>query len=110
MSSACRRIAALLLVLGAGCSRRAPAPPFREVRAILDRHCLSCHSEHNTSTVFPLAPIGVKLDELAEIQRHAPRIRVRVLDRTMPLLNKTEMTDAERELVDRWVSAGAPGP
>jgi uncharacterized membrane protein len=33
-----------------------------------------------------------------------------VLQRLMPLNNATQITEAERALLDRWVQAGAPGP
>jgi uncharacterized membrane protein len=48
-------------------------------------------------------------DTPADMHRFAERIRVRVaVERTMPLLNKTGMTDAERELLRRWAEQGAP--
>jgi uncharacterized membrane protein len=104
VSSACR--AAFLALALAGCKQ---APRYAEVRAIVDRHCLSCHSEHNTSRVFPLAPSGVSFDDAASLRRHAARIRQRTcVDRTMPLLDKTQMSEAERTVIDRWVRAGAP--
>jgi uncharacterized membrane protein len=60
---------------------------------------------------FPIAPSGVKLDTAEQMQQHAERIRVRtIVDHTMPLLNKTEMTDEEREVVRRWIDAGAKAP
>jgi uncharacterized membrane protein len=33
-----------------------------------------------------------------------------VVLRTMPLLNKSDMTDDERALLGAWVDAGASGP
>ena len=65
MSSACRVGALLILAWASGCGWRTPSD-YPEVRAIVDRHCVSCHSEHNASTVFPFAPSGVKFDELVE--------------------------------------------
>jgi uncharacterized membrane protein len=53
----------------------------------------------------------VKYDTPAEIQAKANQIKVRAVDtKTMPFGNKTDMTDAERALLGRWVDAGAPGP
>jgi uncharacterized membrane protein len=38
----------------------------------------------------------------------APRIRERAyVLKTMPLMNKTQITDAEREILGRWVAQGA---
>ena len=48
-------------------------------------------------------------DTPESIARLAERIRVRAVEtRTMPLGNKTGMTDGERALLGRWISAGAP--
>lgn len=45
------------------------------------------------------------------IQRLAPRIKERVvLQKTMPLANKTGITESEREKLGRWVDQGAKGP
>jgi uncharacterized membrane protein len=44
----------------------------------------------------------------AAIVAYAPRIRLRACEaRTMPLANKTEMTDGERETLQRWIDQGA---
>jgi uncharacterized membrane protein len=82
-----------------------------EARAVVDRHCLACHSERPTIAAFPIAPNGVLFDTAEQMQRHAQRIKVRtVIDRSMPLLNKTGMTDAERTILGRWVENGGKGP
>jgi len=47
-------------------------------------------------------------DSPSDMVKHSERIRVRVVDRTMPLMNKTGMTDAERNLLASWVTSGAP--
>jgi uncharacterized membrane protein len=76
---------------------------------VVKRHCLSCHSQRNSEVAFPLAPGGVVFDSPADMHRFAVRIKVRAaVERTMPLLNKTGMTDGERELLRRWVEQGAP--
>jgi uncharacterized membrane protein len=110
---------ALLSSLGillAGCTRGqgGPGPPgaaYAEARAVVDRHCVSCHSEHPTVAAFPIAPNGIKLDTAEQMRQHAERIRVRtIVDKTMPLLNKTGMTDEEREVLRRWIAAAAKAP
>jgi uncharacterized membrane protein len=51
----------------------------------------------------------VTFDTPESIARLAERIRIRAVEtRTMPLGNKTGMTDQERDLVARWITAGAP--
>lgn len=87
-----------------------PGPPvaISEVRAIVERRCVSCHGEHPTNPAFPAAPVGVVLDNDERLQTLAPRIRVRaVVQATMPLGNLTGMTDEERVLLGRWVDQGA---
>ena len=98
--------------LALACTRRwepsPPGPPYARVRAVVERHCIGCHSEHPTVAAFPIAPQDIRLDTADEIRRYAARIRATVtVDRTMPLLNKTGMTEEERKLVGAWVEAGA---
>lgn len=95
-----------------GCERghsrpQQPEVSYAQARAVVDRHCLSCHSEQPTIPAFPIAPDGFMFDTAEQMRRHAERIKVRTVDRTMPLLNKTGMTDEEREILRRWIDAGA---
>jgi uncharacterized membrane protein len=75
-----------------------------EVKQVLERRCLSCHSEKPTFQGLAEAPKGVKLDtpERIEAQRLAIHQQT-VLSRAMPPANLTNMTDEERALLDRWV-------
>lgn len=99
---------ALLASVGAlwWAASRPPEPPavsYAEVREIVERHCVPCHSEETTVPAFPVAAGGVKLDTAEQTRGLAPRIRERVaVKRDMPLLNKTNMTDAERAVLERW--------
>lgn len=106
--------ALLALAFGSDCADAPPAVPaasYAEARVVVDRHCVSCHSEQPTVPAFPIAPGSVLLDTAAQMQQYAERIRVRtVLDPTMPLLNKTGMTEHERGVLGRWVEGGAKGP
>lgn len=82
---------------------------YEAARGVVDRHCVSCHSTHSTEPAFPIAPGGVVFDTAADMQRFAGRIRARAaIELTMPLLNKTGMSEDERELLRRWVDRGAP--
>ena len=93
----------------AGEKRRGERVTFTAARAVIDRRCLSCHSERPTDNVFRAAPNGVTFETPESIRARAEPIRLRVvLTRTMPLGNKTGMTDAERDLLGRWLDQGAP--
>jgi uncharacterized membrane protein len=81
---------------------------FEAGRPIIVRRCLSCHSQRPTDDIFRTAPNGVTFDTPESIQNRADTIRARtVLLRNMPLGNKTGMTDAERDLLARWLDQGA---
>jgi uncharacterized membrane protein len=78
---------------------------FEEARHVIDRRCAVCHSERPTDPAFPVAPAGVMFDTPAQIVARAARIRERaVVQKTMPLGNKTNITDAERSILDRWTA------
>jgi uncharacterized membrane protein len=99
-----------------GCARGDGGPQPRaasyvQARAVVDRHCLGCHSERPTVPAFPIAAAGFSFDTAEQMRRHAARIKQRTaVDRTMPLLNKTGMTEPEREILSSWVDAGAKAP
>jgi len=76
-----------------------------EVRHVIDRRCGACHSVRQSDASFGPAPGGVTFDTPEEIVARALRIRERaVVTRTMPPGNKTQITDAERALLGRWVA------
>ena len=65
--------------------------------------------ENSSDEIFTVAQGGVMLDTVEQMQQWAPRIRARAVDTTdMPFMNKTAMTDDERQLLARWIAAGAP--
>jgi uncharacterized membrane protein len=81
---------------------------FADARSIVDRRCAACHSASPSIRDFGAAPGGVSFDDPARIQALAARIRARAVDtRTMPLGNRTNMTDRERALLARWIDQGA---
>jgi uncharacterized membrane protein len=81
---------------------------FAAVRSIINARCLPCHSAYPTDDTFRVAPNGVMFDTPQEIENRVSRIGERAaVQRTMPPGNKTEMTDEERELLHRWIAAGA---
>jgi uncharacterized membrane protein len=83
---------------------------FAEVQSIIQSRCTTCHSASPTDDIWKSAPSGIMFDSPELIQRLAPRIKERVvLQKTMPLANKTGITESEREKLGRWVDQGAKG-
>jgi uncharacterized membrane protein len=79
---------------------------FAEVESIVERRCVSCHSDNPTATRTP--PQGVTFDTPEEIAAQADRIERQAVDsNAMPPGNVTGMTDEERELLGAWISQGA---
>jgi uncharacterized membrane protein len=77
---------------------------FADARSIIDRRCSACHSATPSIAEFGPSPGGVAFDDPSRIEALAERIRVRAIDtRTMPLGNRTNMTDRERALLQRWL-------
>jgi mono/diheme cytochrome c family protein len=75
----------------------------------MSQRCTSCHSKHPTDDVFVTAPNGVMFDTPEQIKGYITQIQARVVStHNMPLANKTNMTDPERELIGRWIAQGAP--
>ncbi|HET7250100.1 MAG TPA: urate hydroxylase PuuD, partial [Gemmatimonadales bacterium] len=108
-------------VLGLGALATATAPrggappgagalaPFAAVRVVVAQRCAPCHSSAPTYPGVLAAPAGVMFDTPAEMHAKAQRILERaVTTQTMPLGNLTGITAGERDLLGRWVAAGAP--
>lgn len=90
-------------------SGRGPAPAFVEVRTVIVRRCAVCHSNNPTVPGVTAMPGGVAMDTPAQIRAVASRIRVRaVQQKTMPPANTTQIPESERDLLARWIDAGAP--
>lgn len=91
----------------------APAAPaakveFARAREIVNARCVPCHSERPTDDIFKVAPNNVKMDTPEQLRLLAPRIKERAANlKTMPLANKTLMTDEERAQLAAWVDQGA---
>jgi len=75
----------------------------QRVASLVATHCVSCHSRTPTDDIFNVAPLGVVLDTWEDIERYAPQlVRRTTVTKDMPFLNKTKMTDAERQEIARW--------
>jgi uncharacterized membrane protein len=83
--------------------------PFEQVNAIVQERCAACHSEHPTQV--SAAPRGIMFDTPMEIHSQAAPIEQQaVTTKAMPLGNVTHMTQAERDLLGRWIRQGAKIP
>lgn len=91
----------------------AKGPPMAKVEftrayEIIGQRCIPCHSEKPTDELFKAPPNGVKLDSPEQIKLLARRIKERSYTlKTMPLANRTNMTDQERAELAAWVDQGA---
>ncbi len=86
-----------------------PAPSLAEVRGVLVERCAVCHSETPVMPGFVAPPVNVRMDTPRQIRALAERIRARAVEqKTMPPGNITHITDEERDLLRRWIDAGAP--
>ncbi|MBC7728264.1 MAG: urate hydroxylase PuuD [Microbacteriaceae bacterium] len=95
-------------------SASAPLPPsaaaqavaaqpvaFGDVRAVIDQRCSMCHNAQLQSK-------NVALHTPALIAQHAQAVYQQVVVlKLMPMNNATQITAAERALIQRWFEAGA---
>jgi uncharacterized membrane protein len=86
----------------------AAAVPFARVAAIVEQRCAVCHSMTPTDPSVSSPPAGIAFDTPDQIRARATAIDEQaVRTRAMPLGNATGMTEAERELLGRWIRQGA---
>ncbi len=77
---------------------------FNEVNMIIQRRCIQCHSSNNTDDIFTAPPNGVVFETPENIVGLKDKILQRVVvTKTMPLNNKTNMTEEERRLIGCWI-------
>jgi uncharacterized membrane protein len=81
---------------------------FARAQEIIVKRCVPCHSAHPSDTLFPVPPNNIAFETAEQIAAMAPRIKERaVVSRTMPFLNRTQMTAQERAELGAWIAAGA---
>lgn len=81
---------------------------FADIAPIIEQRCKSCHANDPSITRFGKPAGGVLFETPEQIKAKAPRIKARAVDSTsMPTGNLTNMTDAERELLGKWIAQGA---
>jgi uncharacterized membrane protein len=74
---------------------------FAEVQAVIAQRCVLCHNAQIVNK-------NIQLHTPALIAQHAQQIyQQAVVAKTMPLNNATQMSEAERGLLKRWVEGGA---
>ncbi len=82
--------------------------PFTRVQQVVAARCQPCHSQHPTYPGIAAPPLGLAFDTPQEIRLRAAEIeQLAVSSTVMPLGNATKMTQAERDLLGRWIRAGA---
>ena len=99
----CALLAAVVVALRPEPSAAAASgvPSFGEVRHVVEQRCVACHNEQVVNK-------NIQLHTPALVARNAQLVyQQAVVQRTMPLNNATQMTDAERALLKRWYEAGA---
>jgi uncharacterized membrane protein len=84
----------------------APPPPAKvsmaEVSAVVEQRCVLCHNAQ-------VQQKNVALHTPQLIKQHAQQVyQQAVVLKLMPMNNATQITDAERALIQRWFETGAP--
>lgn len=74
-----------------------------EAWGIIRERCQPCHATAPTDDVFTVPPNGTVFEKADEVKTFAGRMQGRIGDGTMPLANKTGMTDAERGRLMQWL-------
>lgn len=76
---------------------------YQEIAPIIQSRCLSCHSSNNTDDVFKEAQKGVILESEQLLKTHSLKALTQVASKTMPLVNKTQMTRKERAKLVKYL-------
>jgi uncharacterized membrane protein len=70
---------------------------------VIQTHCANCHSATPTDDIFVVAPLGVMFDNWQQIEQRAALINHRaVVTKDMPMLNRTGMSEDERQILAKW--------
>ena len=81
---------------------------FDRAQEIVVKRCVPCHSTHPAFPEFPAPPNNVVFETPEQIKLMVPRIRERAVEsKTMPFLNRTQITPLERAELGTWIAGGA---
>jgi uncharacterized membrane protein len=81
---------------------------FARASEIIQKRCTQCHSAKPSDPQFPVAPANIQFDTPERISAMTARIKDRaVVNKTMPFLNRTGMTEQERAELGKWIDSGA---
>lgn len=81
---------------------------FNQIQIIAQNRCMSCHGSQPSDDIFKEPPKGVILEtEEQFVGMKAQLLQQVVLGKTMPLANKTQMTEDERAVFAKWLSQQA---
>ena len=79
----------------------APLPTLAAVQAVIEQRCVLCHNAQ-------VQQKNVALHTPELIQQHAQAVYQQVVVlKLMPINNATQISDAERALLQRWFEGGA---
>ena len=82
-----------------------PVPAFAQVQSIVNQRCVPCHAVHPTMPGITAPPAGLAFDTGAKIRLLAGLIKTAAVDsHLMPPSNVTDMTQAERDTLARWLA------
>jgi len=77
---------------------------FQEVAQIIKDRCATCHSANPSDTMFSTAPSGFIVDTKEQIINTKDIIYTRtIMSDSMPMANKTNMTQKERDTLAQWI-------
>jgi uncharacterized membrane protein len=84
-----------------------PAPSAAEVEAVVEARCVPCHATAPTQPGFTGSPAGgLVLETFEQIEAAAARIAEQAVETSaMPPGNVTGITNAERDVLARWLAA-----
>ncbi|MCL7930760.1 urate hydroxylase PuuD [Halomonas llamarensis] len=77
-------------------------PKITEIKTLMNKHCVACHSQTPTQPGFSAPPAGLAYDNIDQILLQKDKIQRVVKSGYMPLGNMTNMTERERAVIQAW--------
>jgi len=105
-TSAAALVVIAVLLRPSSPSASGPPPTEAQVLAVLHLRCAPCHSLSPTEPGIDSPPAGIVLTDAARVDELAPLVdQEAVSSDAMPPGNVTGMTQAERDLLARWIAS-----